>query len=681
MKKRALILISVFVFASAFLILAPEVLAQSTPGGTVISNRATATYSDGTNNFTAVSNTVTTTVSNVAGISITPDAGVNPSVVALQSGVVFQFNVTNTGNISDSFLFKASGASIRALTTGTTTVTLTSAVIDVNGSSTIDAGDADILTNASDVTSAAVPQGGTRLVLVELTLNAGASPGDTIQVLLGDDSNQAANLSANEARTVDGTTVNARREDRGDITATVQDDAQLLLTATVPAGPVALGGTIAYSLSVDNTGGRPATGRTFTVNGAPLAGILVANPIPLGTVLLAAPAPTAPAGYTTVYTTSPLTTAPSAAVWATAAPPLPTVTRIGFFAAAGTLPATSTTGPFTFSVVITTTNATSPIGTIADVFALNFVTVAITDQSGDAVAGVGDQNANFGEGAAPGNVDGDGIIQFTQLVVAGSVLLGPSGSPGAVHTNNNDDFTDLSSLAGNDLAPGSTTTAPAVLTFINSLQNTGNANDVFRITAPILPVGFTVTVDPDGAGPQPPVALGGGGFVDVPVGFGATVNVTTGITAPAGTAVLQGLSTVLQAESQNSPGTTNRTADNFFAGFVRLVKSATVLNGTGVGGPADPVPGAEVRYDVTYTNLATVTAGGGNGTLTATNLVIAEDGAAAPNNWASSTTHVGATATQGTVTNNAPLNTVFTNNVASLAPGAAGTFTIRRTIQ
>jgi hypothetical protein len=57
----------------ALVALAGELLAQSTPGGTVITNRASATYSDGTNNFTTVSNTVTTTVSNVAGISITPD--------------------------------------------------------------------------------------------------------------------------------------------------------------------------------------------------------------------------------------------------------------------------------------------------------------------------------------------------------------------------------------------------------------------------------------------------------------------------------------------------------------------------------------------------------------------------------------------------------------------------------
>jgi hypothetical protein len=663
------------------LLFASALYAQSTPGGTVISNRATATYSDGTNNFTAVSNTVTTTVSNVAGISVTPDAGVNPPVVAGQAGVLFQFSVANTGNIGDNFLFKAAGASVRTVVTGTTTATVTRAVIDVNGSSTIDAGDTDILTNGLDVTSAAVAQAAGIVVLVEVTVGGASSPGDTLQVLLGDNANQGVNLSANEIRTVNGTTVNGRREDLGDITATVQDDAELVLTDTVPAGPVALGGTIAYSLSLANNGGRTASGRSVSVDGGPQTGILVSNAIPVGTLLLAAPAPAAPAGYVVVYTTAALGTTPAAALWTTTAPPLNTVTRVGFFAAAGTLAAASTAGPFAFSVIITTTNATLPIGTIADVFATNFVAANITDQSGDAVANVGDQNGDFTEGAAPGNVDGDGIVQVTLLIQAGSVLLGPSGAPGAADNTTDDDFTDLSSNAGNNLPPGSTTAAPATLVFTNTLQNTGNANDTFRISAPSVPTGFTVSVDPDGAGPLTATLVSGGGFVDIAVPFGGSTNFTTAATAPAGTTVLTGFSTLLQARSLTSPASANRTLDNFFAGFVRLVKTATVINATGVGGATDPVPGAEIRYDVTFTNVANATFGVGNATLTAANVVITEDGSAAPNNWAANTTHIAATATLGTVGDNAPLNTVFTDSVLALAPGTSGTFTVRRTIQ
>ena len=196
-----------------------------------------------------------------------------------------------------------------------------------------------------------------------------------------------------------------------------------------------------------------------------------------------------------------------------------------------------------------------------------------------------------------------------------------------------------------------------------------------------MPAGFTVDVDPDGAGPIPPTTVSGGGFVDVAVAFGASTDIEVTITAPAGTTVLIPLSTAMQAESLLSLGSTNQTVDNFFAGFLRLDKTATVTNATGVGGPADPVPGAEIQYDVVYTNVATVTAGAGNATLSASTIVITEDGTAAPNNWAASTNHVSATATLGTVTDNAPANTVFTNNVAALAPGGSGTFTVRRLIQ
>src|SRR5438270_7845937 len=47
------------------LALSAQAVAQ-TPGGTTISNQASATYSDGTNSYSTVSNTVTVTVSNVS---------------------------------------------------------------------------------------------------------------------------------------------------------------------------------------------------------------------------------------------------------------------------------------------------------------------------------------------------------------------------------------------------------------------------------------------------------------------------------------------------------------------------------------------------------------------------------------------------------------------------------------
>ena len=60
----------VLALAIAFALSARAV--AQTPGGTTISNQASATYSDGTNSYSTVSNTVTVTVSNVSGLAITP---------------------------------------------------------------------------------------------------------------------------------------------------------------------------------------------------------------------------------------------------------------------------------------------------------------------------------------------------------------------------------------------------------------------------------------------------------------------------------------------------------------------------------------------------------------------------------------------------------------------------------
>ena len=57
------------------------------------------------------SNTVVVTVSNVAGLTITPDAGSDPTVVAGETLVLYNFTVTNTGNFINQVQFLASGAS------------------------------------------------------------------------------------------------------------------------------------------------------------------------------------------------------------------------------------------------------------------------------------------------------------------------------------------------------------------------------------------------------------------------------------------------------------------------------------------------------------------------------------------------------------------------------------------
>src|SRR5947209_15042164 len=96
---------------AALCLVALPTLAQ-TAGGTQIQNRASATYSDGSNSYSVVSNTVTVTVANVAGLAITPDGGSIPTVVAGQTNVDFTFTVTNTSNFATQVRFPAAGAAI-----------------------------------------------------------------------------------------------------------------------------------------------------------------------------------------------------------------------------------------------------------------------------------------------------------------------------------------------------------------------------------------------------------------------------------------------------------------------------------------------------------------------------------------------------------------------------------------
>ncbi|MFN2598063.1 MAG: hypothetical protein ABR563_12860, partial [Pyrinomonadaceae bacterium] len=370
---RALRRAALAVLATLCALVTP-VMAQSTSGGTVISNTATATYSDGTNSYSATSNTVTVTVANVSGLTITPDGQTNPSVVPGETGINFSFMVTNTGNFPDQVRFLQNGASVHL--NNTSLGTITAAVID-NGDNSIGAGDIDIWTNGADVLKS-LAQNASANVLVRVSVSASASAGQTLIVYLGDATtggpsfdNQAADTSANEVRTVSASSVNGSREARGDIAVVILNDVQLRAVLSAPAGPVALGSNISYTAQLCNDGARPGTAMSLGGN----SGVYIVAPIPAGTQLSAAN--TFPAG--TLYTTSPLTTAPQSATWVTTAPaPLSSTTRVAF-KVGNTLAATTCSSSFSLIVTITTTNASTPIYEIVDAFATNSTSVVVTD--------------------------------------------------------------------------------------------------------------------------------------------------------------------------------------------------------------------------------------------------------------------------------------------------------------
>jgi hypothetical protein len=473
-------------------------------------------------------------------------------------------------------------------------------------------------------------------------------------------------------RTVSGSSVNGLREAKGDISASVVDDALLKLTLTAPAGPVNLGSDITYTWQACNTSTTRAAS-AVTLNGSPQVYIIA--PIPVNTFLKSGQ--TFPAG--TLYTISPITTAPLAAIWTPVAPvPLALTTRVAFPIGA-TLASGVCASSINMSVtVLTGINAAIPIDEIGDVFGKNTVDSIITDQSGDATPNNGDGNANFTEGLVPGA--GHGVIQQTLLTQVGSVLIGPSGAPAAVGpTDNNDDYTNKSvntGIAG--VAPGGVTTASGQLAFINTVQNTGNTSDTFTIDAPTVPAGFTVEVSTDGGTSYTTVS--GGGSVSLAIAFGASANINVRITEPSGKTVLTGYDTVIRATSGATPTANNKTIDRLYTGFVRLDKAFTVNNGTGVGGATDPVPGAVITYNITYTNISSSNGDANCVKLTAQNIVITEDGSAAPNNWGTYTTNSGLPTDSGAGVPVIVNATTYTDTIASLGPGAVATFTFKRSI-
>lgn len=699
-RSTASALVALLAILGAFL---TPTFAQ-TSGGTTISNQASAVYTDSSNNnYSTVSNTVTVTVANVSGLRILPDDAVNPAVVPGDTNAFFLFTVTNTGNFSDQVRFLASGQSLNVAGPGT----ITAAVIDMDSSNTITAGDTNIFSNGADVLHA-LAQNASATIVVRVTISAAASAGDTVQVFLGDAATGAAQgydnqtpdnpatPSAHEVRTVSATSVNGVREARGDIRVTVQNDVQLRAVLTVPAGPVALGGNINYSMQLCNDGNRTATSMSL---GA-FSGVYLVMPIPVGTVLSATN--TFPAG--TLYTTSALSTAPEAAVWTNAAPgTLSTVTRVAINTGATLASGGTCSTSVALIVTITASDATTPIYAVTDSFATNTVGTVLNDQSdapGIEVTNRGDRNANFDEPRRTLDpVDtGKGIRQPTLLQQVGNVLIGPFGQPAATGPGNSDntDFTSRSVTTGiagiapcaGPPTPACSTNAGGFIIFANTVRNTGNSTDTFTLTAPTVPAGFTVAVGTNPAGPFTTIS-GGGSFVLAPLARNTNADIYVRVDAPAGQAILNGFDSIVQAASGNTPANTNRTIDRLYTGFVRLDKSVTVVDAS--DNPSAAIPGATIVYQITYTNvMAAPPAGSNSSALTATGLVITEDGSAGGNNWATFTTQVtspmpsvstaGGTVTDGTGNPVTSLTNVLKGNVPNLAPAETGTFRFRRLI-
>jgi hypothetical protein len=645
-----------------------QALAQQTAADTQINNTATATYSDGSQSYETSSNTVTVIVSKVSGLTITPDVTngtSDPTVVPGETGVRFNFTVTNTGNFTDDVHFMANGASVQ-VASGMASVT--SAFVDFNNNNAFDAGtDVNINDAAADLVS--FTQGQSRTVVVYVSINAAAPAGSIINVRLGDADNSSPYdnepvdaITANEVRTESNASVNGRREARGDRSAVVDNNAQLALSLTSPTGngPVPLGSNITYVWQLCNTGARAASAITLANGPAGSnTGVFVFAPVPAYTALTSPQV--FPAG--TLYSDSDVSDDPVAtANWATT--PQPGVKRIAFNVG-NSLGVGVCSANLNQVVTITTSNASNVITQQGNASANNSINIRINATSG---------------------------VWTTLLQMLGSVLNGPQGAPGAINNTNNDDFTNKSvntGIAG--IPPGGSTNAQGVVTFTNTVQNTGNANDTYTMTVQSFPAGSTVKVTVNAI--QTTVVNNGvatgNAITPLSIAYNGTANYQVEVTLPVGMTVLTGYDTVLRATSANTNTEWNETIDRVYTGFIRLVKTATVNNATGVGGANDAVPGAVIAYAIVYTNVSSTPVSGASGNilLNASNVTITENGTPGPgntNNWATFTDHVvGATDPHAgaTIAGDALGSTSLTDTILSVPAGDFGTFTFFRRIK
>jgi hypothetical protein len=355
------------------------------------------------------------------------------------------------------------------------------------------------------------------------------------------------------------------------------------------------------------------------------------------------------------------------------------------------------------------------------------VSTGVVDPLNPGVTDTNNNNTGTGDAGEPN------VLAVTPPGQAG-ILNGTSNTPGAVGpTGNNDDFTNVSAPipttawvldANGNYVPSPID--PGAVPFSNTFQTavgspTGNV-DLLPVTpATPLPTGTKVTISYGSTSKV--YEFDGTKFVDVVNGVATTtaatplivpnvvagtkVNYGVDVDLPAGTAQLAGYSVPVTAfvdvDGDSLLGATepqNQTIDRVYTGYLKLTKEAQITDANGglveafTAAPTKKAqPGQSIEYKITYTNISEVApANSGSVTLNAAKIKVTEDGNAAPNNWASITTHKATSATDsnnglitfdaGASNNSTPGVAVYQDVVAGpLGPQSAGSFRFTRIVK
>ncbi len=210
--------------------------AQTAPANASIGNQASATYTDGSNTTrTATSNTVVTTVQQVASLTLTAD---NSKVANPGSPVYYPHTVTNTGNGNDSYNLSAINAA---------------------------AGDNFDLTSLAvfaDADGNGVPDSAT-----PITVSPTLAPGESFRFVVSGTVPATATSAQTSVVTVRATSVVTPASTLTNTdTVTVTNNAAIEVTKSISSNSGPAGSTVTYTLSYRNTGNSAATNLALTDN-------------------------------------------------------------------------------------------------------------------------------------------------------------------------------------------------------------------------------------------------------------------------------------------------------------------------------------------------------------------------------------------------------------------------------
>jgi hypothetical protein len=737
--------VAAFAFAST----APASAAQ-TAAGTPITNTATATYQDpGGTTYNSQSNTVTTTVQNAPSMTISPPTGTPGSNTVSPGGTITDtYTLTNTSNSAGYFQLTGVQSTDDGVTAGQGT--FTTYVVNAG------AGNQSFATIAAVNTYLSTGNGGSAFMTA---VNGTITIGVTYQANVG----ASGTITTKLTPTVTlpgaptgptGTSTATSSSVVGQYNDTVTLDARVDVQKTAAVGGSVAAPTVTYTVRFANGGARNLApvfknalpgGNAAAYSGctnSTACGVAFTDKLPSYnatqlTLTAAVPSISGAAG-TIIYSTdgTTWTTTQAGAVYIGVFLPATSITGAGLTTFQPNNNATSQNTVSAGNAALTLTftmNGSTATGAANANAITNVANSTYGDQSGFIEGpGIGVQTVTNNASAttaqtapiianANGALAGAGSATSAASPLNTVLFNGPNGFPQAVGpTNNNDDYTavsytnggaSVSAVTGNTV---SVAAGAAAISTTNSLQNTGNKDDTYNLTAATaagltaLPAGWTVTFQSTGQ-----AASGSCGAVaantvitSVCVPSGATQTYKTIYTPPAGATTFNaytGYGDAITATSVNDNTKSNITIDEIVVGgFVKLTKTWSVALGQPCASAtvftpssASVNPGDCVQYTVAYTNV--MPSGGTNDiTVNASSFVITEDGAASggaqvaySNSWAANTAGLYAAAVDsngGTLTYFNPGPGAvgakkFTDNIGALAAGASGNCTFKVQVQ